>query len=152
MNGVGFAVGLAFGFVLAAARLNEYDVIHNMLLLRDFEPFLLMGSAVATAAPLLWLMRRRGWRTRFGGIFEPKQGQVERKHVLGAVVFGSGWAISASCPGPLIAMTAGGALLGLPVMLGLFGGLHLRDLVAQRPRGGATSAEPPLRVKLAPTQ
>jgi uncharacterized membrane protein YedE/YeeE len=106
---------------------NEYDVIHDMLLLREPDVFLLMGSAVATAAPLLWLLRRSAWRTPYGGPIAIERQPVKRDSVLGSVVFGAGWAITGSCPGPVLAMAGGGALLALPVMAGLWTGQALRD-------------------------
>lgn len=59
--------GAAFGFLFAAAGFNQYDVIHRMLLLKDITPFLVMGSAMGTALPILWLLERRRWRTPLGG-------------------------------------------------------------------------------------
>ena len=59
MNRIGFLFGLAFGFLIAAGRLNEYDVIHQGLLLRSPYMFLVMGSAVGVAMPVLWLLHRR---------------------------------------------------------------------------------------------
>jgi uncharacterized membrane protein YedE/YeeE len=146
MNRLGFLIGVAFGFLLAAARLNEYNTIHRMLLLRDPQPFLIMGSAVAVAAPLLWLLRRRRWRTPLGGALTVSRSRVERKHILGAMVFGTGWAVAGTCPGPAIAMAAGGGLLGLVVMGGLFTGLSLRDKVTaareRAPRPERLDAKP----------
>jgi uncharacterized membrane protein YedE/YeeE len=124
---VGFLIGLAFGFILVAARVNEYDVIHDMLLLREPDVFLLMGSAVATAAPLLWLLRRSGWRTPYGGPIAMTRYPVKRESILGSVVFGAGWAVTGSCPGPVLAMAGGGGLLALPVMVGLWTGQALHD-------------------------
>ena len=41
-----------------------------------------------------------------------------KRNVLGAVVFGGGWAIAGTCPGPAIAMSTGGSVMGLVVMAG----------------------------------
>lgn len=130
MNRVGLLIGFAFGFLIAAARVNDYDVIHRMLLLQEFDVFLLMGSAVLVAAVLLWILGRLGWQTPFGGRLQVSRSRVERKHVYGALVFGTGWAIAGTCPGPALAMTASGSLLGLLVMAGLFTGLTLHDKIA----------------------
>ena len=138
LNIVGLLVGTGFGFVLAAARLTDYDVIHNMLLLREFDVFFLMASAIGTAAPLLWLLRRSGWTTPYGGPLAVRQLPVERHNVAGAAVFGAGWAVAGTCPGPALAMTAGGSVLGVVVMAGLLTGAILRDKVAAR----ETSATP----------
>ena len=67
MNLFTFLVGLAFGFVIVATGLSDYTVIHDMLLLREPDVFLLMGSSFAVAMPLLWIFRRRSWKTPLGG-------------------------------------------------------------------------------------
>ena len=132
MNLAGLLVGTAFGFLIAAARLHDYDVIHRMLLLQELDVFLLMGTAVGVAAPLIWLLRRRGWRTPLAGPLTVPSSRVERKHLLGAAVFGTGWAAAGTCPGPALAMTASGNLLGIPVMAGLVLGMLLRDRLQAR--------------------
>ena len=44
MNPFTFLVGLGFGFLIVATRLSDYTVIHDMLLLREPDVFLLMGA------------------------------------------------------------------------------------------------------------
>lgn len=126
-------VGTSFVFLFCAAGFNRYDVIHRMLLLQDFNPYLVMGSAVATAMPLLWLLERRRWRTPLGGSLELKRWPVERKHLLGGVVFGAGWAITGACPGTISGMIGAGSVLGFVTLGGFLGGMLLRDMVVERP-------------------
>ena len=125
-----FVVGLAFGFVIVAARLSDYTVIHDMLLLREPDVYLLMGSSFAVAMPLLWILRRRRWKTPMAGELELNRVKAERKHVYGGALFGVGWAAAGTCPGPAIGMAASGGALGLIVMAGLGSGIILRNLVA----------------------
>jgi uncharacterized membrane protein YedE/YeeE len=134
MNASALAVGLVFGFVLAAAQLHRYDVIHRMLLLQEFDVFLLMASAIAVAAPGLWVLQRLGWRTPFGGQLKLYRPPLKRDTVLGSVVFGTGWAIAGTCPGPAIAMVATGSLPGLFVMAGIISGTVLHGALASLPR------------------
>lgn len=146
MNRPAFLVGGVFGFLIAAARLSDYNVIHDMLLLREFDVFLLMASAVATAAPLLYLLQRRGWRTPSGDPMVVRKGPVQRRTVLGAMIFGSGWAVAGTCPGPAIAMSVGGSVLGLVVMAGLASGVFLCDrvmVVLAKPSRRRVAAEAP---------
>lgn len=121
------AVGGVFGFVLAGANLSDYTVIHNMLLLREFDVFLLMGAAIGVAAPLLWLLERNHWRSAAGGEMQVRKEPIKRGTVAGAAIFGAGWALAGTCPGPALAMTAGGSILGVVVMAGLTVGAILRD-------------------------
>lgn len=140
MNRVAFLAGIGLGFSLAAARLNDYDVIHDMLLLREPDLFLLFAAALGTALPLLWLLEGRGWRTPFSGPLHLARAEVERKHVFGALVFGTGWAITGACPGTALAMPAVGTLPGIFVVAGLFAGQWLREVVSARGRRAARSS------------
>jgi uncharacterized membrane protein YedE/YeeE len=106
---VGLLFGSAFGFLLALAGLNDYEVIHNMLLLE-----------------------RKRWRTPFAGTLRPARSKIERHHITGSAIFGTGWAIAGTCPAPALAMTGSGALLGLVVVGGMFAGLMARDYAEAR--------------------
>ncbi len=140
MNRLGFLIGLAFGFVLAGTRLSDYDVIHRMLLLQEPDVFLLMASAVAVAAPLLWLLQRRRWQTPLGGPLHVRTAPVRRNNVLGAMLFGTGWAVAGTCRGPAVVMTAAGSPLGLPGMGGLMTGTLLYDAKTARPAASGSPA------------
>ena len=123
-------IGLAFGFLIVATGLSNYTVIHDMLLLREPDVFLLMGSSFAVAMPLLWILRRRSWKTPMAGELSHNRVPNERKHVYGGALFGVGWATAGTCPGPTIGMVASGSLLGLVVTAGLGSGIILRNLAA----------------------
>ena len=129
--------GMGFGFLIVAAGFSNYDTIHDMLLLRDAHGYLVMGSAVAVAMPLLWLLERRRWQTLLGGPLKLVRYPAERKSVWGAMVFGAGWAIAGTCPVPALAMLAGGSLLALVVIGGLFSGIALRDTVVANQEASA---------------
>lgn len=124
--------GVAFGFVFAAAGFNQYDVIHEMLLLENLEPFLVMGSAVMTAMPILWLLERRKMHTPLGGHLELRRWSFERKHIAGGVVFGIGWAITGACPGTASTTLGGGSVMGIVLVVGIIAGIALRDAVVAR--------------------
>lgn len=142
VNLVSLLVGAGFGFVLVAARLNEFDTIHRMLLLQELDVYFLMASAIGTAAPLLWLLRRSGWRTPLAGPLKVEQQPVTKDSVAGAVLFGAGWAVTGACPGPALVMTAGGAVMGVPLMAGLMAGAAVRDAVAGRTAATGATADP----------
>ena len=130
MNLFIFVVGMGFGFLVVATRLSDYTVIHDMLLLRDPHVYLVMGSSFAVAMPLLWILRRRSWKTPLAGELNLNRVPNEPKHVYGGAIFGAGWAAAGTCPGPAIGMVSSGGLLGLVVMAGLGSGIILRNLVA----------------------
>jgi uncharacterized membrane protein YedE/YeeE len=139
MKGAGFAFGSAFGFVITAAGLNNYDVIHRMLLLEELDVYFIMASAIAVAAPLIWILERRRVKTVLGGPIVVERGPVRRNNVLGAVMFGAGWAIAGACPGPAIGMAVAGHVPALAVIAGLMTGVVARDRLAGQPSNGGQS-------------
>ncbi|MGH7731522.1 MAG: DUF6691 family protein [Candidatus Eiseniibacteriota bacterium] len=132
--------GVGFGFVLGWARLTEPDTIYNMLRLREPDVFLLMGSAIVTGAAGVRLLRGARARTLVGG--EPvswKTLPASRDHVVGSMLFGLGWSLACTCPGPTAAMIGRGQWAGLFTALGIFSGIALRD--AHRARAKRLAAE-----------
>jgi uncharacterized membrane protein YedE/YeeE len=134
LNAIGLAFGALFGGLLAGARLHEYDTIHAMLRLDEPDVFLLMASAIATSAPLLWILERRGITTLLGGDFSLSRSLPKAHHIRGGAIFGVGWAIAGTCPAPALVMVSSGALLGLVAIPGIFLGLHLHERQTASPR------------------
>ena len=132
MNLAAGLVGVAFGALLFLSGLADYDVIHDGLLFRHAHLYLMMVATIGTAAPLLWVLRRRRPQTLYGGPMDVVRDVVERKHLLGGVIFGTGWGIAGTCPGAVAAMVASGKPWGLVVMAGLAMGVVARDLVEAR--------------------
>jgi uncharacterized membrane protein YedE/YeeE len=116
---------MAFGFLLTGSGLGNYATIHQALLLRSWYLFAVFGSAVATAAAGLALLRRTG-TTRYGGPLRLPHAPARRRHVYGAAIFGVGFGLTGACPGTAVAMVATGGLGGLLVLAGLVAGMRLR--------------------------
>jgi uncharacterized membrane protein YedE/YeeE len=140
----GLAIGAGIGFVFAWARLSDPAVIRDMLLLREPDVFLLMGAAVVVAAIGARLLRSYGARALATG--EPvgwSLDRPERRHVAGSVLFGAGWAVAGTCPGPVAVMIGEGRLGGLAVAAGLFAGVLLQGAVKRRRSAAPALAEAP---------
>ncbi len=127
LNLVGLLFGSLFGGLLAGANLHEYDTIHAMLRLDEPDVYLLMASAIAVSAPLLWLLERRGVITPLGGRLTLSRSKPLKHHWQGGALFGVGWAIAGTCPAPALVMISSGAWLGFVALVGIFAGLHIRE-------------------------
>ena len=138
---VGLSLGVAFGFVLGWARLTEYDTIHQMLRLEDSYVFLLMGSGVATAFVGVRVLRALKLRAVLDGrpltwaVMAPR-----REHVIGSAIFGTGWALAGTCPGPIAAQLGRGQFMALFTVAGLLAGVWLAE--RSRDRAQAKSSVP----------
>ncbi|MBI4888810.1 MAG: YeeE/YedE family protein [Acidobacteria bacterium] len=139
----GLALGLAAGFVMSWARISDPAVVRDMLLLRDAHLYLVMGSAVVVAAAGVRLLRAFGVRAFLTGdeiawTTEPPQ----RRHVAGSALFGVGWCVAGTCPGPVAAMIGEGHLGGVAVAAGLMAGVTCQRLLADRRARRAVGDEP----------
>ena len=130
---VGLVGGVVFGFTLAWAHLTDPHVIRDMLLLKEPHVFLIMGSAVAIAAVGVRVMKATGALCVLTG--EPVGWSVEQprtRHVAGSILFGIGWTVAGTCPGPVAAMIGEGRLVGVPVAVGLLAGVTLQRMLAAK--------------------
>ena len=138
------AIGALFGFILAWSGMADPDVIRSGLLLEDFYLYGLFASALATSMIGLRLLRRfqvRALLTR-----EPITWSTlrpGRRHVVGSLLFGTGWGVAAACPGPIAVQLGGGAVWSLATLAGVVLGIKLylvRESVRNREFEAASAA------------
>jgi hypothetical protein len=121
---VGF--GVVFGFAISWGQFTSPDRLREMLLLQDPYLYVMMATAVTVGFVGARLLRRRharalvtgtpiGWTTT----------RPERRHVVGAAIFGVGWAITDSCPAPIAGQLAQGVLWSLFTIAGVMLGIAL---------------------------
>ena len=140
---IGLAGGVVFGFTLAWARLTDPHVIRDMLLLKEPHVFLIMGSAVAIAAIGVRVLKLSNARCIITG--EPVDWTVEQprtRHVAGSILFGIGWTVAGTCPGPVAAMIGEGRLAGVPVAVGLLAGVAVQRMLVPRKNVHAQTPAP----------
>lgn len=97
--------GLVFGAGLIESQMvNPMRVIGFLDVAGNWNPALgfVMASALAITIPGFFLLRRRQSNLLGGKLNWPTATQIDRKLVLGAVMFGLGWGISGLCPAPAL--------------------------------------------------
>ena len=113
MRGV-FALlsGLLFGFgLLISGMANPAKVLGFLDLAGAWDPSLalVMAGAIAVAfLPMQWV-QRRGITLRGEQAQLPTSRQIDRRLVIGSLLFGAGWGMAGFCPGP--ALVAASALI-----------------------------------------
>ncbi|MDP3451950.1 MAG: YeeE/YedE thiosulfate transporter family protein [Bacteroidales bacterium] len=100
--GLGF--GILFGFLLHKGGVTKYDVIVGQLLLTDFTVVKIMLSAVVTGMIGIYFMKSLGWIK-----LSLKSGSVGM-NIIGALIFGVGFAVLGYCPGTIAGAIGNGYL------------------------------------------
>jgi hypothetical protein len=128
--GVVFGAGLTLADMVNPQRIADFfDVFGTW----DATLAFVMGGALMMAVPGFWLVRRRS-APLFDDVFHlPHVTQLDRRLILGALIFGLGWGIGGFCPGPAIAALASGLIEPVVFTVSMVGGIFLaRRLVLDR--------------------
>ena len=100
--------GIAFGFIITKSEAVSWFRIQEMFRFQSFHMYGLMLSAVLVGMISIQLIRRLGLRTLAGEPITIAPKVFHWGNVIGAVVFGLGWAMIGACPGPLYALVGAG--------------------------------------------
>jgi uncharacterized protein len=103
-------LGALFGIVLTKSEVISWFRIQEMFRFQSFQMYGIIGSAVATAALSLQLIKRFRIRALNGDpiAIAPKVMGTGTRYWLGGTLFGLGWAFTGACPGPLFALLGNG--------------------------------------------
>tara|TARA_R110000850_G_scaffold7676_19_gene28029 strand:- start:2837 stop:3244 length:408 start_codon:yes stop_codon:yes gene_type:complete len=115
-----FGAGLAFSGMADPARVQGF-----LDLFGRWDPTLafVMGGAMIPMA-LAWIVQRRLDKPFADAHFSlPGTALIDRKLVIGAILFGAGWGISGLCPGPGLANLAISPLPALAFVAALLAGM-----------------------------
>lgn len=130
-----FLVGLVFGLGLLLSGMTDPGKVQGFLdLAGAWDPSLafVMGGAVLVGLGAFALARRRT-QTFLGGALQlPKPGEIDRRLLAGALLFGAGWGLAGFCPGPALvtaAMLEPKALLFVAAMLAGMAGYERRGVL-----------------------
>jgi len=117
-------VGAVFGLTLSWSGMTNPVVLQDGLLFRDAYLMLFFASALATAFVGLRVLKVLQARALLTG--EPVSWtpvRPERRHIVGSLLFGTGWAIADACPGPIAAQLGQGVAWSLATTAGLVFGI-----------------------------
>jgi uncharacterized protein len=106
--------GLALGFTVSNIGFGDYAELNRMFTFQDLRMLLSFAGAVVIIACVFALLRVR--RT---------SGRIHAGVIPGAVLFGTGWAISGGCPAIPIVQVASGYLPALITIAGILTGIRL---------------------------
>lgn len=114
-------VGFVFGIVLTKSEAVSWYRIYEMFQFQSFHMYGIIMVAIATGLIGLQIIKRIQLKNIQGApIVVPNKEKGSVRFLVGGIIFGLGWALVGSCPGPIFILLGAGFL---PILLVLFGAL-----------------------------
>mgnify|MGYP000882980322 CR=1 FL=1 len=120
--------GLLFGVGLGVSGMTRPAKVEGFLdLFGAWDPSLalVMVGAIAVHFVALRLVRRRRAPLFEDRFHLPTRRDIDRRLVLGALIFGAGWGLGGYCPGPGLVSAAGGSSGAIVFVVGMTTGVLL---------------------------
>lgn len=113
------AIGLFFGITMTKSEAISWYRILEMFRFESFHMYGIIGVAVTASALIIWLMKRSKMKTLDGKLVTlPPMPLNIKRHLLAGTIFGLGWALIGSCPGPIYVLLGNGYSILLLVLAG----------------------------------
>jgi uncharacterized membrane protein YedE/YeeE len=127
-----FLIGIFFGIILVKAEIISWFRIQEMFRLQSFHMYGVIGSAVVVGIVSVWLIKKFKIKTLYGEsiIFHPRQ--FNKGQIFGGILFGSGWAITGACPGPLFAQIGAGFSVVIITLFSAIAGTWVYGLLREK--------------------
>jgi uncharacterized membrane protein YedE/YeeE len=130
-----FLVGLLFGVGLILSGMTDPSKVLGFLDLAGlWDPSLafVMGGAIAVGAVAFAVAGKRTRSVLGGAMHLPTARHIDRRLVLGSLLFGAGWGLAGFCPGPAIVSAAAGQPKAMAFVLSMLVGMWIFEVLERR--------------------
>ena len=125
-----FLTGIVFGIVLTKAEAVSWYRIYEMFHFQSFHMFGIIGTALFTGVVGLQIIKKKKIKDFKGlpiKIVEKEKGFW--RYIFGGTLFGLGWALVGSCPGPIFILLGTGTYAVVVVFVGALLGTYIYGLL-----------------------
>lgn len=126
-------IGIIFGIVMFKSEAASWFRIYEMFQFQSFHMYGIMGSALTFGVLGIFLIKKYKFKSIDGEPirFTPKDKSFSR-YMYGGILFGLGWALAGSCPGPIYTLIGAGYVSLIVVLFGAILGTFLYGLVKDK--------------------
>ena len=126
-------IGIVFGIVMFKSEAASWFRIYEMFQFQSFHMYGIIGSALALGVLGTWLIKKYRLKSIDGQPikFTPKDKSFSR-YMYGGIIFGLGWALAGSCPGPIYTLIGAGYLPIIVVLIGALIGTFIYGLLRHK--------------------
>lgn len=135
LNVNSFITGVIFGLGLIISGMTDPEKVLGFLdLAGAWDPslFFVMVGAISISAVAFYIARRRD-RSVLGAPMQlPTSKRIDKRLLLGSLMFGVGWGIAGFCPGPALVSTASGQPKALLFTAAMLAGMALTHVIERQ--------------------
>ena len=126
-------IGIFFGIVMYKSEAASWFRIYEMFQFQSFHMYGIIGSALIIGVIGVQLIKRNNVKSFYGEEihFVPKERGFTR-YMVGGTIFGLGWALAGSCPGPIYTLIGAGYVSIIVVLIGAILGTFLYGLLRKK--------------------
>ncbi len=125
-------LGTYFGVVLTKSQVISWFKIRDMFYFRSPDLYLIIGSAVVVGAISIFLLKKFKIKDPDGVQIDPPGKPFSKGLFIGGAIFGMGWFITGTCPGPIFAQIGTGEVMALFTFVGALLGTYVYGLLKPR--------------------
>ena len=126
-------VGFFFGVVLTKCEAVSWYRIYEMFQFQSFHMFGIIGVAIATGVIGVQIIKRNKLKDIDGfpiEILDKEKGSI--RYWIGGLIFGLGWAMVGSCPGPIFILIGAGFMSVGIILIGALLGTFLYGVLKDK--------------------
>lgn len=132
-----FAVGLLFGLGLLLSGMTDPGKVLGFLdLAGAWDPSLalVMGGAIAVGFFAFGAAKNRTTNFFGGALHLPTAKDIDKRLVIGGLLFGAGWGLAGFCPGPGIVTMATGEPKAAVFVVAMIAGMLVFQFTDRKPK------------------
>ncbi len=126
-----FIVGLIFGIGLIFAGMTDPSKVIGFLdIAGNWDPSLafVMGGAILVGFIAFRFASKRTTNFIGGAMHLPTKNDIDRRLIIGSLLFGAGWGMAGFCPGPAITSLGTGNPKAVIFVIAMVAGMALFEL------------------------
>ena len=135
--------GLVFGLgLIVSGMANPAKVLGFLDLAGAWDPSLafVMAGAIAVATLAFALAKKRTVTFLGSAMKLPTSRDIDRRLVIGSLLFGIGWGVAGFCPGPGLVALGMGEIKALVFVGAMLAGMGIFELIEKRKQGSPLRA------------
>ena len=125
---VSLVCGIIFGMgLIISEMINPEKVLGFLNIFRDWDPSLafVMIGALIVSTPIFHLFKNNKKPLFSSSFLIPTNKTIDKKLIIGSILFGAGWGLIGLCPGPAITSLALLNISSIVFVLSMFTGFYI---------------------------